>query len=136
VADPRFWDAFHDGTIVSVSGSVPGDLEFIIECDHLYEELSHGQGTFRFKITDCDFFQFKSFKDDVTHDEVDALNRAEAEILSAEFDNGIMSVFIHEGLMVLRYQGQSVAMDSGWVVSLEQLCEASDRSVQSTEPDL
>ena len=134
MADPRFWNAFHDGIIVSVSGSVPGDLEFTIECEYLYEELSHGQGTFRFKITDCDFFQFKSFKDDVTHDEIDALNRA--GILSAEFDNGIMSVFIHEGLMVLRYQGESVTMDSGWIVSLEQLCEAGDRSVQSTEPDL
>ena len=52
-----------------------------------------------------------------------------------EFDNGITSVFIEGGLMLLRYQAQSVTMDIGRAVSLQELCDAADRAVETRQRD-
>lgn len=136
VIDPRYWDVFHDGVILSISGSVPGDLAFTIDCESLYEEVSDGEGTFQLTVTGCDFFQFKLFADDVTQDEIEVLGSAGLAILGAEFEHGIASVFMDGGLMMLRYREQSVTMDIGRAVSLRDLCDAADRAVQSTERDL
>ena len=121
---------------MSVSGTIPGDLAFTIDCEYLYEEVSDGDGAFQLTVTGCDLFQFKFFKDDVTQDEVEGLSSAGMTILGAEFENGISSVFMDGGLMMLRYRGQSVTMGVGRPVSLQELCDAADRAVQSMERDL
>jgi hypothetical protein len=136
VVDPRYWNVFHDGVIVSISGGIPGDLAFTIDCEHLYEEVSDGDGAFQLTVTGCDLFQFKFFMDDVTRDEIEVLSSAGMTIVGAEFENGIASVFMDGGLMMLRYRGQSVAMDIGRAVSLQDLCDAADRAVHSMERDL
>lgn len=136
MVDPRYWDVFHDGVIVSIAGGVPGDLAFTIDCEYLYEEVSDGEGTFRLTVTGCDLFQFKLFKDDVTQDGIEELSAAGLTILGAEFENGITSVFMDGGLMMLRYRGQSVTMDGGRTVSLQNLCDAAERAVDSMERDV
>ena len=49
---PAIWNVFHDGIIVGVEGSIPGDLAVLIECDYLRERFAEPGGQFTLTIHD------------------------------------------------------------------------------------
>jgi hypothetical protein len=82
---PAIWNVFHDGIIVRVEGSIPGDLALLIECDYLRKRFTEPGGQFTLTIHDCSKFQFRPWADDqslVT--DLNALGRLGLWILSAD----------------------------------------------------
>jgi hypothetical protein len=117
-----YWHCFHDGTITAVAGSVPGDVEFTIDCDCIREELHQSPGTFLLRVTNCTLFEIAPYEIDHALDGFEALGSGQFEILDAVIERGIVEVSNATGLTRLM-------LDDGMVISLRDLIDAANRSV-------
>jgi hypothetical protein len=73
-------------TITAAAGSVPGDVEFTIDCDYIREELHQSPGTFLLRVTNCTLFEIAPYTTDLALDGFGALDSGEFEILGAEIE--------------------------------------------------
>lgn len=135
------WNMFHDGSIVSIDGSVPGDVRLFVDIPYVREMLpGTGQG-FEVVITDCTRLSFAQWDRPAITD-LRAMARLAPQILSAEAKDCI-EVACAEGMLVLQYGAASVFIDGQQPISMEDLghaCEgywdawSKDADDRSTEP--
>lgn len=124
-----YWHCFHDGTITAAAGSVPGDVEFTIDCDCIREELHQSPGMFLLRVTNCTLFEIAPYEIDHALDGFEALDSGEFEVLDAVIERGVVEVFNATGLMRLCYESEVLMLDDGTVISLRDLIDAANRSV-------
>ena len=124
-----YWHCFHDGMIIAAAGSVPGDVEFTIDCDCIREELHQSPGTFLLRVTNCTLFEIAPYETDLALDGFEALASGEFEILDAVIERGVVEVSNATGTMRLCYESEVLMLDDGMVISLRDLIDAANRSV-------
>ena len=56
---PDLWNVLHDGTIVAVTGQVPGEVRLEIETDYLRIRFSDEGPLFALTLRDCSRLVFK-----------------------------------------------------------------------------
>jgi hypothetical protein len=123
-----YWHCFHDGTITAAAGSVPGDVDFTIDCDGIREELHQSPGMFLLRVTNCTLFEIAPYETGLASDGFEA-HAGKFEILSVKIKSGIVEVSNAVGSMRLCYESESLMLDDGTVISLRDLIDAANRSV-------
>ena len=125
---PTIWNVFHDGIIVGVEGSIPGDLAILIECDYLRERFAEPGSKFMLTIHDCSKFQFRSWADDqslVT--DLNALGHLGLWILSADETDDHCKVHCSQtgpgsgGVLEVIAENASVRLDAGRLITLTEI---------------
>lgn len=126
-----YWHCFHDGTIAAAAGSVPGEVNFTIDCDWVREELHQSPGTFLLRVTNCTLFEITPYETELALalDGFEALDAGEFEILSADIKRGVVEVSNAVGVMRLCYESEVLMLDDGTIISLSDLIDAANRSV-------
>jgi len=124
-----YWHCFHDGTIVTAAGAVPGVLEFTIDCDWLREELHPSPRRFLLRITNCTIFEIEHYDHDHAVNGFEALTDGEFDILGAEFRDGVVHVSNANSVLRLAYESELLMLDGGAVIPLHDLVEAANRAV-------
>lgn len=82
---PEIWNVLHDGTLVGVSGSVPGRVVLTVECDYLRKRFATAGEHFVLVLEQCTKFQFRPWDENspvVTN--LDEIGAAGLWILSAD----------------------------------------------------
>lgn len=124
-----YWHCLHDGTISAATGSVPGDVEFTIDCDCIREELHQSPGLLRLRITKCTLFEIAPYETDRAFNGFEALNSGEFDILDAETEKDVVKVSNATSMMKLCYESEVLMLDDGTIISLNDLIDAANRSV-------
>ena len=125
----KFWNIFHDGDIASMSGAVPGDVTFSIEAAYLREQFADPGTGFKLHITACNMISFKSFQTNQTLLGLDTLKGHDLELLSAKIDRDDLVVITTSGALRLRYESESITLDTGRPLQLSDLVAASDKAL-------
>ena len=117
--DPDLWNIFHDGSIETIVGSVPGIVRLSVAIVYLREMLP-GEGTgFKVVLSGCTEFSHAEF-DRPSITDLSAIAALEPEILSAE-SSSPLKITCGTGTLTLQYQTASVYLDSGAPVTMEEL---------------
>jgi hypothetical protein len=59
---PAIWNILHDGVIVAVDGTVPGDLRIDVEIDYLRERIPDPGTLIQVLLIGCTRFAFKDYE--------------------------------------------------------------------------
>lgn len=119
---PDFWGIFHDGTITSAEGGVPGDVRLIVEIPYL-RQMFPGEGKgFFVHLKGCSSIAFRPY-DQPSVETLDGIAKAEPEILYVESTDPVV-LDCAGGTLSMSYQSASVSLDTGEYVDFPQLVKA------------
>jgi hypothetical protein len=122
--DPSLWGNFHDATLLSAQGSVPGTIVLTLECQYLRQMFGDTGDSFLLHLNDCSLFEFEPFDKPAIAD-LSEISQLELEILSSEVGDPL-EVCCVSGILRVRYGSAQAALDSGQSVSLPELDAASE----------
>lgn len=111
--NPEIWNVLHDGSVVSVTGAVPGAVQFGIRIDYLREGFPDPGNRILLKLHDCTMLSFQPFSAEVALTGLDAIASAEPEILQARDWIDASTVDCVAGTLRVTAAGFSLALDSG-----------------------
>jgi hypothetical protein len=124
------WGALHDGTIEAVHGAVPGDVTLKVDLECVLEHLPTKASYLLVCLQECSLFRFRSFKDESRSTaDLRKIAAEQLEILSASNADGCVSVLCESGELLAAYVAVELALAEGTRISLEDLNEAAQRSV-------
>lgn len=131
----RVWHLLHDGSVVAIEGSVPGDLTIVVEIAYLRCLLPEPGDRFLVRLIGCSLLEYHRFLIDQTLIGDFTDNEAEEpEILDARLADQavVLAMTVGAGTyreLWMRYQGLSVTLEDGRPVAIEELVELAERSV-------
>jgi hypothetical protein len=117
---PDVWDIFHDGDIVKISGSVPGQIELTIHIKYLRAMFGGVGESFRMVLSDCSQFELEAY-DESTIFNLSEIEEHEPEILSVGEDGPPLVIHCSTGTLRVMYKEERVVLDTGEPVSFEEL---------------
>jgi hypothetical protein len=109
---PAIWNVLHDGSIMSIQGAVPGTVRLAVSIEYLRERFADPGETIQ---------EARDFCTDLP-----AIEASEPEILSAEVRSDISEVCCVGGTLEVRASSGSLALDSGRVITLQELIDVSE----------
>jgi hypothetical protein len=121
-----FWGFFHDGSIVRISGSVPGNVVVEIEIEYLRQMFEGSGDGFNVNLTACTKIEFSAYGEAPTSDMQEIAN-SEPEILYVNETEPEVILDCAIGLLVLNYADARVSLDSGRPVTYEELEHATKK---------
>jgi hypothetical protein len=80
----EIWNILHDGTIVQISGSIPGEVEMAIEIEYLRQRFSDPGQSILLLLHNCTAVGYQAGDDDAVVTDFAAIAAAQLEILSAD----------------------------------------------------
>lgn len=90
---PGLWNVLHDGTIVAVTGQVPGAVKLEIEADYLRNRFNDDGHLFALTLRDCSWLVFEPWEEGrAAISRLDELGVLALWILSAEEVDGRCAV--------------------------------------------
>lgn len=131
--DFAVWNMLHDGCIVDVQGTVPGDVTVAVEIEYLRSIFPEPGDCFLIRLFRCSLFAFRRFRADETL--VGDLTTVAAEepiILSAQsLDKDVVLSMTREAgnymELHLQYENVLVFLENGQPVPIEELDAAAAR---------
>jgi hypothetical protein len=120
------WNVLHDGTLLEISGDVPGDLRLSIEIDYLRERFPEPGRRIVLTLLRCTAFSYQPDEIDGPLIDFPAISGEKPQILRAEDWTDPNQVYCVSGTIRVEAAEFSIALDSGRPVSLEELCAASE----------
>lgn len=125
MSNAEVWKYLHDGSIVQIDGSVPGDVTVYVSINYL-AKLFPGDGNgFRISLIGCTRFQLLGDDDSLCEDLAEIARRSPT-ILSVVSDSPL-SIYTTLGTLNLAYEGVTLTLDSGEPVSVQSIDQASDQ---------
>jgi hypothetical protein len=132
---PTLWNLLHDGIVVAIAGSVPGEVRLEIEADYLRNRFAESGNRFVLTLRGCRRFVFCPWdsKQQATSDVVE-IERKTLLILSADQVDEYCVVHCSEpartgeggGRLEVTTDEAVFALDSGRAVAVEELATVSD----------
>lgn len=122
------WNIFHDGVISNLKGSIPGNVNILVEIEYL-RNMFPGSGSgsgFNVHLSGCTQCEFEEY-DQAPISDFAGIVKIEPVILSAEDSVLPMIINCTMGVLRLAYQSATVTLDSGEPVSNHELSEACAR---------
>lgn len=117
--NPNIWDVLHDGSIECIAGAVPGNVELTISIIYLRERFSDvGGDSILVTLRDCAVLEYKAWDSDKIVTDFSSIMDADLEILGAG-ELGVVACA--EGELRVSASGFSLALDSGRVISFDEL---------------
>ncbi len=130
----NFWQYFHDGGVTQITGSIPGDLEIFVEITYLREMFLVGGTNFIVYLQNCTQIKYRPFQGAATS-EMTEITAAKPQILYANFTKTGIEIECDKGILQLDYESASITLDSGQIVSNEELHFVSNRYWDSFAKD-
>lgn len=132
--DTSVWEILHDGSIFCLEGAVPGDVRVMVEVEYLRALLPDPGDRFVILLTGCSLVEYHDFVGDevLLVTDLAAISAVGLEILSARVQDHTVVISMTRGASTymelhLQYEGLTVSVESGRVVSLEELADAASR---------
>lgn len=131
--DIEVWNILHDGCLVDIAGSVPGDVTVVVEIQYLRAMLPEPGNRFLIRLIGCQLFEFRRFVEGQTLIGDQATVAAdEPEILSTKLQGGTAVISMTRGAgtymeLHLQYDDVSVSTEDGRVVPVDELAAAAQR---------
>ena len=122
----EIWNTLHDGTIVAISGKLPGDVLLKIEIQYLCDTLCPGSSFIWIYLHDCQKLEYLEFEGTQVIKDFELLNKMELEILSATQENDIQVCCV-SGILKLQYASASCKLDNGTQLSFKAIAEAANK---------
>lgn len=119
--DAAIWNLFHDGTIESCAGDVPGDLTLAVSIDYLRKMIEPGGEFFFLDVRGCTLMELQSWADDSVASGADALNTIQPEILSGSEEGDRVIVICNGYEMRMRYDAIAVWLDTGAPLTIDEI---------------
>lgn len=118
--DPDCWNILHDGYIVSVSGSIPGEVVFAVEIDYLRERFPEPGGHLRLTLHNCTQLSYEAFEEG-TFEDFSAIAGFRPQILRAAGFTDASLIECVSGNLRVTAASATLSLDSGRPVLLEEL---------------
>ena len=125
-AFPEIWNVLHDGSIVAVSGRIPGEIRLSISIDYLRERFADPGKLIFVTLANCTHISFTPFGAANPILDTTEIVSAEPEILSAKFGNGRSVICCVSGILEVEAKDGDLALDSGHSITLQTLIDVSD----------
>ena len=120
------WNTLHDGSIASVTGLVPGDVDVRVEIAYLCGKLPTAATHLTVRLRGCRRFEYRPFDGEAVA-ELSAIAAANIEILSAKEAGDSVSVDCVDGVLDLLYDRAEILLAEGQPISQSDLDAAADR---------
>lgn len=124
--DPALWNTLHDGTIVSIDGSVPGDVHLRIEIAYLCKHLPTGYNHILLHLRGCRRFDYHVHEGRTVRD-LPLIASADLEVLGARLDDDTVCVACAGGSLRLAYDHVDLSLVEGSAISQAELEAAARR---------
>lgn len=139
---PDFWNVLHDGAIVAIEGSVPGDVRLGVEVPYLHELWSDSRDYLYIDLMECTLFEWHIFgKDDqiVVFEDLKTIAQAKSQIRSAASVGNVIHLHITgavavkdgqhhpfwkvDGELQIQYKAMGIYLGNGERVTLDEFKE-------------
>jgi hypothetical protein len=120
------WNVLHDGSVLRVSGAVPGNIQFAIWIDYLRDGFPDPGNRILLTLHDCTSLSFQPYEAETALTGLDAIARAEPEILQAHDWTDASTVDCVGGTLRVLATDFSLALDSGRRITFDDLCAVSE----------
>lgn len=120
------WNVLHDGSIVGVLGAVPGDVRLVIWIDYLRDGFPYPGNRILLTLHDCTSLSFQPYEAETALTDLDAIARAEPEILQAHDWTDASTVDCAGGTLRVTAAEFSLALDNGLSITFDELCAVSE----------
>jgi hypothetical protein len=124
--DYAVWNTLHDGSIESIGGTVPGDVQVRVGIAYLCEKLPTAASCVVVHLRGCRQFEYRPFEGEAITD-LSSIASADVEILSAEEVGEVVSVACVGGFLQLAYDRPDIVLAEGQTISQAELEAAADR---------
>lgn len=125
---PDLWNVLHDGTIVALSGQVPGEVKLQIEADYLRDRFGDDGRLFVLTLRECRRLVFTPWEQgQSTITRLDELATLALWILSAEDVDGACAVTCNRkidnggGVLEVAAGDAVLCLDTGRLVSKDEI---------------
>jgi hypothetical protein len=127
--DPANWNVLHDGHVTAADGTVPSDLRLSIQIDYLCRYLPTQSDDVIITLIDCQQFEYHPYQQP-SMSNVAAIAALNLELLSAQIDNGCISVECADGgyggRLILRYRSANATTVEGRALTQPELESAAE----------
>lgn len=117
------WNLLHDGSIVQISGSLPGQIQVAVDIEYLRQRFCDPGDWILLTLYDCTAISYQPWDCDQIVTDLATIAAAEPEILSADEPTIVLCV---SGILRVDATDFSIALDSGRTLTLEELSAASE----------
>ena len=123
--NPRaeIWNVLHDGSIDSIAGTVPGDIEMRVGILYLREMFSNDGEAIIVRLANCTKLAMKIWEDDVVTDDHDRIVSTDSEILSTQSEDVPVHIITTLGELDIDFEAFSLSLDNGRQITFEELCD-------------
>ncbi|ROS01335.1 hypothetical protein EDC56_1770 [Sinobacterium caligoides] len=129
-SDYQIWNNLHDGGLEDIQGDVPGDISITVDIAYLANKLPGNHETISVLLKNCTLFEYERYwtKDETQYySSIEELRDIEPglEALSAEEQDGVLSIIDICGTIRTRYDVAQLFLQDGRQISFEDLNNAS-----------
>jgi hypothetical protein len=124
------WSTLHDGCMVAIEGTVPGDLRITVEIQYLCRYLPTESECIIVTLEDCTRFEYRPYEYPRTND-LNEIAALELEIIGARVAGDGVAVDCghrsHGGELTVNYKRTRCSTTEGRVISQAELESAAER---------
>lgn len=128
--NPDLWNVLHDGSIDSISGSVPGEISLSVGISYLRDLFEDPGESIAITLHDCTRISFKDADRLEAIEDIAAISALELGILSTEVGHEVFCSHRHGGAccgtLSIVAAGFSLSLDTGRPIELEDLFAAAE----------
>lgn len=121
------WNILHDGVIVAVDGTLPGDLRMDVKIDYLRKRIPDSGDLIHILLIGCTRFAFRAYEKSEYLTVLNEIAAMKPEIVSVSMKDGVCEVDCPEGTLEVVATGGAIRLDSGREVALQELRGVADR---------
>ena len=114
----KIWNVLHDGPIVRITGTIPGDIQLAIAISYLRERFPDPGDCILLTLHGCTMLSYEQCDSGTVHTDFASILSVEPEILSADEPT---TVFCDSGTLRVHTDDYSLKLDSGRAITLDEL---------------
>ena len=117
------WNVLHDGSVVRITGTIPGDIQFAVSIAYLRKRFPDPGDCILLTLHGCTAISYQLWDSESVITDLASIGAAKPEILSAD---EATTVFCANGTLRVHATNFSLTLDSGRAITLEDLCNAAE----------
>ncbi len=123
---PTIWNVLHDGSIDRVAGTVPGRVSLYVGIEYLRERIPDDGEYIIVTLDECKSLVYRPYNSTIEMTDLTTIGGKSLTILNAEMEKSTCRVFTDLGILEIQFDGGSLSLDSGRIISLRDLLAVAD----------
>ncbi len=120
------WNILHDGEVLGVSGTVPGEVQFSVRIDYLRNRFPEPGNRILLTLHGCTSLSYEPHGEEAELTNLATIAEAEPTILQAKDWTDASIVYCASGIVSVSAAEFSLLLDSGRTVPFDELCSVSE----------